>query len=156
MALPVLILLVPAVWLFLSFNTKYNQCVSLKNGMNLGYEAILDFSRPYFKPIAVPRFADGTPLIRDELWATFVTDTSDYGVSMAGKDGQSDWFVWRGDTGLIKQAENSSLYERLVAEAGHANWDVQNGNVGTDLLLKELIKRPDFNVQRCPTARITW
>ncbi len=155
-ALLSLMLLVPTTWLFLAYNNKYRQCITLKNGLNLGYEAVLDLSRPYFKPIAVPRFTDGTPLIHDELWAIFVTDTSVYGVSMAGEDGLGHRFAWRGDTGLIKQAERGVLYDRLVAEAGHANWDIKTGSIGTGWLLSELIKRPEFNVHRCPTALITW
>ena len=149
-------LLVPATWLFLAFNNKYRQCITLKNGLDLGYEAVLDLSRPYFKPIAIPRFRDGTPLIRDKLWAIFVTDTSVYGVSMAGENGPSYRFAWRADTGLIRQTESAALYERLVTEAGQANWDIKAGSVGTDWLLNELIKRPEFNVHRCPTALITW
>ncbi len=76
-----LILLMPAVWLFIAFNNEYRVCVPLENGMNLGYEAVFDLSRPLFKPIAVPRFPDGTPLIRVETWALYVTDTTIYGLT---------------------------------------------------------------------------
>jgi hypothetical protein len=151
-----LILLIPATWLFLAFDRKYRQCVALENGLNLGYEAVFDLSRPFFKPIAVPKFRDGTPLIRDDLWAIFVTDTSLYGVSLAVRGATGYYFAWRVDTGLVKQADNASLYDRLVLEAGHPNWDIGVGSVGTDWLLNELIARPEFKVHRCPTALITW
>ena len=154
--LALLILLIPATWLFFAFDRKYRQCVALENGLNLGYEAVFDLGRPFFKPIAVPKFRDGTPLIRDDLWAIFVTDTSLYGVSLAVPDANGYYFAWRGDSGLIKQDQDPSLYDRLVREAGPPNWDIEIGSVGTDWLLNELIARPEFNVHRCPTTLITW
>ena len=83
LGLLLLLLLVPTVWVFLAFNNKYRQCVQLKNGLNLGYEAVFDLSRPFFKPIAVPRFQNGVSLIRDELWAITITDTTVFGVTLA-------------------------------------------------------------------------
>jgi hypothetical protein len=150
------VILVPALWLFLAFDHKYRQCVALRNGLNLGYEAVFDLGRPFLKPIAVPKFRDGTPLIRDDLWALYVTDTTIHGVSLAVKNADSFRFAWREDTGLIKQDEDAALYEGLLAEAGHANWDFGAGSLGTGWLLNELIKRPEFKVHRCPTALMTW
>ena len=150
------LLLISATWLFFAFDRKYHQCVALENGLNLGYEAVFDFGRPFFKPIAVPKFRDGTPLIRDDLWSIFVTDPSLYGVSLAVRDANGYSFAWRGDSGLIKQDQDPLLYDRLVREAGPPNWDIEIGSVGTDWLLNELIARPEFNVHRCPTTLITW
>ncbi len=151
-----LVLLVPVLWVFVAFNSKYRTCVQLGNGLNLGYEAVLDLSRPYFKPIAVPRFADGTPVIRDDLWALYVTETTIYGRTFTVADGSDFEFAWRLDTGVVFRDENQEKYEALVVEAGDANWDVNIGSIGTGSLLNELIKRPRFNVGRCPTALITW
>jgi hypothetical protein len=149
-------LLVPAIWLFTVFDSKYRQCIPLRNGLNLGYEAVFDLSKSYFKPIAVPRFADGTPVIRHDMWAIYLTNTTLYGWAL-GQTSQDDyWFAWRADAGLVKQAENDALYKQLVAAAGHANWDFGSGSFGTGWMLNELIKRPEFNVHRCPTALITW
>ena len=70
-----------ALWIVVVFNTRYRTCVQLENGANLGYEAVFDLSRPYLKPIAVPRLEDGTPILRDMLWSIKVTPTTIYGVS---------------------------------------------------------------------------
>lgn len=147
--------LLGAAWIFSVTFEKYSQCVPLKNGLNLGYEAVFDLSRPYFKPIAVPKLADGTPLIRDPIWALFVTDRAVYGVMLAIK-GPSDQFAWRSDTGLIQQADNSAAYDQIIATAGPANWDLGQGSIGPEWMVQELIKRPEFHAKRCPTALITY
>ncbi len=151
-----LLLLVPAVWLFLAYNSKYRQCVQLENGLNLGYEAVFDLSGPFFHPTAVPRFPNGTPLIRDDMWALYVTNTTVYGLSYADEDEHGYRFAWRSDSGLVLKKDDPTLYEKLVAEAGHANWDFGSGSFGTGYLLNELIKRPQFQGHRCPTSLITW
>lgn len=147
---------VPAAWIFWVFNNRYRQCVQLENGLNLGYEAVFDFSRPLFFPIAAPRFPDGTPLVRDDLWALYVTPSTIYGVSMATKQKGGYGFAWRADTGLVIQHDQPVLYATLVSEAGHANWDFGTGSYGTEILLRRLSERPGFGVRRCPTALITW
>ena len=65
-------------------------------------------------------------------------------------------FAWRNDVGLVLEADDPAEYERLVAEAGHANWDIEINNVGTQWLMNELAGRPDFEVSRCPTPLVTW
>lgn len=151
----VLLALLPAVWLTVVFNSRFRTCVRLENGANLGYEAVFDLSRPFFKPIAVPKRADGTPIVRDELWSIKVTETTIYGISMATGDGDYR-FAWRPDTGSVFERDAPALYARLVSEAGHANWDIDIGNVGTGWLLDERLKHPDSEVYRCPTALVTW
>lgn len=150
-----ILLLIPVSLLFFAYNSKYSQCVPLKNGLNLGYEAVFDLSRPYFKPISVPRLPDGTPLIRDPIWALFVTDRAVYGVMLAIK-GPSDQFAWRSDTGLIQQADNSAAYDQIIATAGPANWDLGQGSIGPEWMLQELIKRPEFHAKRCTTALFSY
>lgn len=149
-------LLLAATWLFIVFNARYRTCVQLENGANLGYEAVFDLSRPYFKPIAVPRHADGTPLIRNDMWAIFVTDTTIYGWALGGTSDDDYDYAWRADSGLILKDENPIAYEHLIREAGHANWDIDIGSVGTKYLLDLLIDRPEFDAELCPTALITW
>lgn len=152
----VLFLLLPAIWLFTAYDRKYRVCVSLENGLNLGYEAIFDLSKPYLRPIAIPKFPDGTPLIRDETWEIFVTDTTIYGLAM-GPSSEADYrFAWRDDAGLILQQDDRATYEALIAEAGHANWDIEIDSVGTGWLLDELIRRQQPTIKRCPTPLVTW
>ncbi|TXI01818.1 MAG: hypothetical protein E6Q73_06555 [Pseudorhodobacter sp.] len=157
-----LCLLLPALWLFSAYDRQFGVCVSLKNGLVLGYEAVFDVSRPYLRPIAVPKLADGTPLIREETWEIFVTDTTLYGLTMGASAAENYAFVWRADTGLVRQRDDSATYDRLVAEAGPANWDIEIGSVGTGWLLAELLRRPELldhqgtADQRCATRLLTW
>lgn len=150
------VMTVPAAWIFWTFNNRYRQCVQLENGMNLGYEAVFDLGRPLLRPIAVPRFPDGTPLVRDQMWGLYVTPTTIYGDTFAPGRGDSYQFVWRADTGLILAHDHPALYQVLVKEAGHANWDYGTGSYGTEVLLRALSARSGFGAQRCPTALITW
>ena len=145
-----------ALWIVVVFNARYRTCVQLENGANLGYEAVFDLSRPYLKPIAVPRLEDGTPILPDMLWSIKITPTTIYGLSLEPVSERGYQFAWRNDVGLVLEADNPTEYERLVAEAGHANWDIEINNVGTQWLMNELSGRPDFEVGRCPTSLITW
>ena len=150
-------IILAALWVVIVFNNSYRTCVRLENGANLGYEAVFDLSRPYLKPIAVPRLEDGTPLIHDSLWSIKITPTTIHGLSMASAiDERGYRFAWRNDVGLVLEAENPIDYERLVAEAGHANWDIEINNIGTGALMNRLIERPESDVGRCPTSLITW
>lgn len=149
-------LLAVAVWIVIVFDSKYHQCVTLRNGLNLGYEAVFDLKNSYFKPIAVPRYSDGTPLIRGDMWAIFITDTTLYGLVLGQESQDGFRIAWRADTGLVRQSEDNTLYKKLVADAGHANWDFGTGSFGTGWLLNELLKKPEVTSHRCPTALITW
>jgi len=145
-----------ALWIVIAFNDRYRTCVKLENVANLGYEAVFDLSRPYLKPIAVPRLEDGTPILRDMLWSIMITPTTIYGLSLEPVDERGYQFAWRNDVGVVLEADNPTIYERLVAEAGHANWDIEINNIGTGALMNRLIERPDSDVGRCPTSLITW
>ncbi|MBC9247550.1 hypothetical protein H4P12_12730 [Paracoccus sp. 11-3] len=153
-------LLLPAAWLFTAYDRKYGVCVPLENGLYLGYEAIFDLSRPYFMPIAVPKFPDGTPLIRDETWAIFVTETTLYGLAMGPSPEEDYRFGWRSDVGLIRvglirQQDHQAAYEALIAEAGPANLDIEIDSAGTGWLLNELLEQRPAS-ERCPTSLVTW
>lgn len=149
-----LIVFVPTVLLFIGFNIMFRTCIPLKNGLNLGYEAVFDLSKPYLQPIPVPRLANGTPLIREATWAIFITDTTLYGTTMSVTGGAD--FAWRADEGLVLWQDNPNLYDTLVAEAGHANWDFGTGSYGAGYLLNELLRRPGFRGHDCHTRLITW
>ena len=151
-----ILLLVPALWIFAAFNSKYRTCVRLENGLNLGYEAVFDLSRPYFMPIAVPRLADGTPIIRDELWALFLTKTTIYGRSITSEYGNDFEFAWRADTGMVLKNELPDAYKGIVDEAGDVIGDYGKGSIGTGALLNKAIKLNPSDAGRCPTALVTW
>ena len=38
-------------------------CARLPNGMNIGYQALIDLSTPYFKPDTVPKYENGASLL---------------------------------------------------------------------------------------------
>jgi hypothetical protein len=151
----IFISLIPALWVFIAFNAKYRSCVQLPNGMHLGYEAVFDLSRPYLKPIAVPKYSDGTPLIRKQTWAIYVTETTLYGSTM-NPDDTEHRFAWRADAGLVLRKTDSKHYDSLIAEAGQANKDIGAGQIGAGAALNRLLELKQSNVQKCPTALITW
>lgn len=155
-AFALIALLLPAAWLFNAYDRKYRVCVPLENGLYLGYEAIFDLSRPYFKPIAVPKFPDGSPLIRDETWAIFVTETTIYGLATGPSPDEDYRFAWRSDVGLVRQKDHQATYEALIAEAGPANLDIEIDSVGTGWLLNELLRQQQTASERCPTSLLTW
>jgi hypothetical protein len=153
-------LLLPAViigiWLFIVYNRDHRRCVELKNGMNLGYAAVFDLSKLSLMPTAVPKFRDGTPLIENGTWSIFVTDTTVYGWAL-GETPENDFsFAWRADTGLVLAREDLNSYEKLVSEAGDANPGVTINNVGTEILMREFMKRPEYKRQWCRTRFVTW
>ena len=59
--LALVVVILPLALLIWGYNRSFRQCVILKNGLNLGYEAVFDLSSSTLRPIAVPRFPDGTP-----------------------------------------------------------------------------------------------
>ena len=156
MGVALILIVLVALWVVIVYKARYRTCVELENGANLGYEAVFDLSRPYLKPIAVPRLEDGTPILRDMLWSIKITPTSIHGLSLEPIGVRGYQFAWRNDVGLVLESDDPAEYERLVAEAGHANWDIEINNVGTQWLMNELAGRPDFEVRRCPTSLVTW
>lgn len=150
--LPVLAAL---VWLFVASERRHGQCVDLGNGLLLGYEATVDLRRPFGKPIAVPKYPDGTPVIRDETWELHATATTLHGLAMRPDPADDYRFAWRADAGLVLEEEEPRAFERLVLEAGPSNWGIE-GAVGTKWLMDELARRPEFEGRRCPTALLTW
>ena len=146
---------IPALWVFIAFNAKYRSCVQLPNGMHLGYEAVFDLSHPYLKPFAVPKIPNGTPLIRKQTWAIYFIETTLYGSTM-NPDDTEHRFAWRADTGLVFQMSDSKNYDSLIAETGPANKDIGAGQIGASVALNRLLELKQSNVQKCPTALITW
>ena len=118
-------------------------------------QAVADRFLVPFKPIAVPKFPDGTPLIRDETWAIFVTATTIYGLAMGPSPDEDFRFAWRSDVGLVRQQDNHATYDALIAEAGPASLDINIDSVGTGWLLNELLRRQHAS-DRCPTSLLTW
>lgn len=124
--------------------------------MNLGSGAVFDPSRPYMRPIALPRYADGTPRLSEKLWGISITGTTILCTTMAtaGDDGFN--FAWRADEGLVREKDDPVLYQSLAGSAGHANPDLGSGRHGGGCVLAYLIANQPGGVQSCPTSLITW
>lgn len=136
--------------------SEKNRCVHLKNGLSIGYNAIFDLSRPYWKPYSVPKFPDGTPLVEGDVWPIYVTDSTLYG-TFIGETGDKDYnFAWRADTGLVKKNRDTETYEVLISEAGPANVGLGTGAYGTTIVMRWLMKRPEYANQWCSTKLFTW
>lgn len=144
------------ITLFVSYNNKYRRCVQLGNGLNLGYNAIFDFSRVNFRPYGVPKFPNGTPLVDQPLWSVFVTKTTLYGRAFGTPNERAFDFVWREDIGLIRRDLNLELHDKLVSEAGAANKGLKDGSLGPLIVMRELRKLPEYANQRCATRIIAF
>ena len=148
------LVLVPVIWLAVVFNVRHRQCVRLDNGLMLGYAAVFDLGRPLFRPIVVPKYWDGTPLVHNDVFPLYVSDTTLYGT--VKESGVLVDYAWREDTGLVSQAEAPALYDRLVAEAGAVNRDVGSGWLGAGIVFQILAESPANRKEHCLTRLITW
>jgi hypothetical protein len=145
---------IPALWIVWVYYREAHECIRLENGAILGDAAVFDLSQPFFQPFAVPKLENGHPIIHDDLWDLYVTPTTLYGTTKRVENGYA--FAWRPDTGTVLRHENRDLYESIVADAGHANWDIGTGSYGTGYLLMELIRTGRFPKEWCRTRLVTW
>jgi hypothetical protein len=117
-------------------------CARLPNGMNIGYQALIDLSTPYFKPDIVPKYENGASLLPGDAWAFFATETTVYGLA-EGKDHTSDfWFAWREDTGLILKTNKPEQYDKIVSEAGELLEHTEYGMFSSHVVMRNLKKTP--------------
>lgn len=128
LSLLTLITAIIGLWPFISYNREYRRCVQLKNGLNLGYNAVFDMSDPYLQPHGVPKYPDGTPLFDQPSWSVFITHTTVYGRTF-GKPGEKAFdYVWRADKGLVRKKKDRETYQKLMTEAGPANAGLGTGD----------------------------
>ncbi len=152
----ILAFIIISIMRFCTSGTNQHRCLQLKIGLDLGYNAVFDFSQPYWRPYVVFKSRDGTPLIDQPLWNVYITDTSIYGTTF-GKPGSPAFrYIWRADTGLVNGNTDWKTFQRLVDEAGPANVEVGKGSYGPKILLHKLMNRPEFADQWCTTNFITW
>jgi len=91
-------------------------CVQLPNGLNIGKQALIDLSRPYFRPDIVPKFDNGQSLLPGDAWPFFSTETTVHGLAEETDPQDDFWFAWRKDTGLVLKAENPALGDDSLPE----------------------------------------
>ncbi len=144
------------VWPCLVYYNRHHQCVQLRNGMALGYNAVFDLGWPFLKPYGALKFSDGTPLVDQPLWSVFVTDTSIYGRTFGETKDEAFDFAWRADTGVVRRDRDAAAYGRLVAEAGEANAGLPAGDLGPLIVMRKLAGRPDYTSRWCPTNLLVW
>ena len=65
--------IVAAVFMSSFFWGVPTSCVRLPNGLNIGKQALIDLSRPYFRPDIVPKFNNGKSLLLGDAWPFFAT-----------------------------------------------------------------------------------
>lgn len=119
-------------------------CVRLPNGMNIGYQALIDLGAPYFKPDVVPKFDNGASLLPGDAWPFFATKSTVYGLA-EGADHNSDfWFAWRKDTGLILQKNKPEQYDKIVSEAGELLEHTEYGMFSSHIVMRNLKTNPEY------------
>ena len=145
-----------------SKNVTQKQCIDLKNGLYLGYNAVFDFRRVngwpdiLARPFVVPKYSDGTPLVDQSLYTLYITDTSVYGHTWGEPTGPVFHFAWRADVGVVRSDQDRETYRRIVDEAGPANHGIGQGGYGASIVLERMAELPDYSYQWCPTRLIVW
>lgn len=175
-ALVALFLLAPIVFGIWVYNRDHRQCVALPNGLYLGYSAVFNFHKPAISAGGTIKFTDGTPLVDQDLWSIFVSDTSAFGVAMGSERDGGRAFAWRADTGLVFQEDDQETYNLIVDEAGPLNygadsrlfdrqWPINEGedmlrsrptSYGPIRLMNLLADMPGFQASWCATRLIKW
>ena len=148
--------IVAAVFMSSFFWGVPTSCVRLPNGLNIGKQALIDLSRPYFRPDIVPKFNNGKSLLLGDAWPFFATETTVYGTAEANDPNDDFRFIWQRDAGLIRKGEDPIRYERLIDEAGPLLEGTRYGGFGSEVIMRELQKQPDYTNQTCRTQWITW
>ena len=130
-------------------------CVGLPSGLNIGDQALIDLSAPYFGLDVVPKFDNGASLLPGDAWPFFATETTVYGLA-EGADHNSDfWFAWRKDTGLILKKNKPEQYEIMVSEAGDLLEHTEYGGFDSHIVMRNLKKAPEYQKQTCRTRLLT-
>lgn len=131
-------------------------CARLPNGMNIGYQALIDLSTPYFKPDIVPKYENGASLLPGNAWPFFATETTVYGLAEGEDHNRDFWFAWREDTGLILKKDKPEEYDTIVSEAGKLLEHTDDGMFSSHIVMRNLKKHPDYKKQTCRTRLLTW
>ena len=117
-------------------------CARLPNGMNIGYQALIDLSTPYFKPDIVPKYENGASLLPGDAWPFFATETTVYGLAEGEDHNRDFWFAWRKDTGLILNKNKPERYEKIVSESGELLEHTEYGGFDSHIVMRNLKKTP--------------
>jgi hypothetical protein len=144
--------------LFGLYSLKFGDCVRLPNGIEIGYEAYVDFSRPYLRPVAVLRTPTGE-IIGQEISPIHITDKAAFGSAWVDyNSSRSDFtFIWTTGTGVVKKSEEPELYLRLSEDLGETYYGAPvDMNTNTLWLFNRLSEEERFQSDRCGTSLWTW
>ena len=131
-------------------------CVRLPNGLNIGKQALLDLSRPYFRPDIVPKFPNGRSLLPGDAWPFYATETTVHGRAEQENHRDDFWFAWREDTGLVLKRENPKDYEDILSQAGALLKGTKYGGYDSHIMMMELEELSKYKDQTCRTRWLTW
>ena len=140
------------------YSLKFGDCVRLPNGTEIGYEAYIDFSRPYFKPVTVIREPDGRA-IGQEVFPIHITEKAVYGSAWIKYENASPdfQFIWTQETGVVKEIEKPDLYHTLSQDLGETYFGASKDmNVNTLWIFNQLKKQGRFISDQCYTKLLTW
>lgn len=152
------VVMLPVLGLAGLYSLKFGECVRLPNGTEIGYEAYIDFSRPFFKPLAVLREPNGN-VIGEEIWPLHITEKAAYGSAWDKYENpEADFnFIWTAETGVIKEGKDPELYKKLWNDLGEVYYGADEDlNANTLWLFKQLSKNERFRSDDCQTSLATW
>lgn len=149
----------PFIYFISTYVILIGACFKLPTGLEIGREAYLDLSRPYFKPVVVLREPDGT-VIGQEVAPLHLTDKAAYGWALIDYDdniGHDFKFIWTRETGTVKNSENPALYERLMQDPGDVYYGAtKEMNVNTLWYYMRFKEQNAFRSRSCKMAWVTW
>jgi hypothetical protein len=140
------------------YSLKFGDCIRFPNGSEIGYEAYVDFSRPYLIPEAVLREQNGT-VIAKEIWPIHATDAATLGTAWPDENSsRSDFtFIWTPETGVVKEAENPALYHNLSQNFGETYYGApKEMSTNTLWLFNRLLEEGQFQSDHCSTSFWVW
>lgn len=152
------LLALPFVGIVAIYVHLFGDCFRLPSGVEIGYQAYMDLSRPYFQPAAVLREADGR-VIGQEVFPIYLTEKAAYGYAATDYDTPRSYFafIWTAETGLVKRDENPDLYHSLLQDPGEIHYENTEGiNVNTLWVLTKFKKSGAFASDQCHTSWLTW
>lgn len=148
---------VPMLALSGLYSLKYGKCVRMISGAEIGYEAYIDFSNPYFLPDAVLRTAEGN-IIAKEVSPLHLTEIAAFGWAWPEHGSEKDFkFIWTAKTGVVKKDEEPELYQRLSQDLGETYYGApKDMNTNTLWLFSRLLEEEHFRSDRCSTSLWAW
>ena len=140
------------------YSRNFGRCLQFPNGSEIGYEAIVDFGGPYFRPDAVLRLPQ-IGIVAKEVWPIHITEKATYGWAWPGMGSETtDFrFIWTTESGLVRENEDTILYRKLETHLGHVyQGAAKDQSVNTLWFLTHFEGASRFEGEDCETQLWTW